>query len=192
MCYHPLFSPPSDFFFCFATTPLRQSFCLSCFCLSFSLSEKAQCANVSTFLFICQSLEQRPAPSVYLHSAAPSAQLFSPLPFPLFQFFFSSFTSSHFLFPNSIFYCPHSDHAILSHLFYTALLRSLHLNSSPLPSQFHFLHHSCFTHVLTLSLRPHPPSPSPPALVHGSWHFHWSNIMTFPVLATTSASSFLA
>lgn len=88
MCYHPLFSPPSDFFFCFATTPLRQSFCLSCFCLSFSLSEKAQCANVSTFLFICQSLEQRPAPSVYLHSAAPSAQLFSPLPFPLFQFFF--------------------------------------------------------------------------------------------------------
>lgn len=173
MCYHPLFSPPSDFFFCFATTPLRQSFCLSCFCLSFSLSEKAQCANVSTFLFICQSLEQRPAPSVYLHSAAPSAQLFSPLPFPLFQFFFSSSTSSHFLFPNSIFYCPHWDHAILSHLFYTALLRSLHLNSSPLPSQFHFLHHSCFTHVLTLSLRPHPLL----FMDHGtfigvtSWHF---------------------
>lgn len=177
MCYHPLFSPPSDFFFCFATTPLRQSFCLSCFCLSFSLSEKAQCANVSTFLFICQSLEQRPAPSVYLHSAAPSAQLFSPLPFPLFQFFFSSSTSSHFLFPNSIFYCPHSDHAILSHLF-IQLCCVLFIWIPPL---CHLNSIFCTILASPMSL-PYPSAPTPPPhpllfMDHGtfigvtSWHF---------------------
>lgn len=103
----------------------------------------------------------------------PIGTAFFAIALPPLSIFFSSSTSSHFLFPNSIFYCPHSDHAILSHLFYTALLRSLHLNSSPLPSQFHFLHHSCFTHVLTLSLRPHPLL----FMDHGtfigvtSWHF---------------------
>lgn len=190
MCYHPLFSPPSDFFFCFATTPLRQSFCLSCFCLSFSLSEKAQCANVSTFLFICQSLEQRPAPSVYLHSAAPSAQPFLPLPFPLFQFFFHLLHLPIFSSPTQSF-IARTQITPYFPIFFIQLCCVLFIWIPPL---CHLNSIFCTILASPMSLpypsAPTPPPPSPPALVHGSWHFHWSNIMTFPVLATTSASSF--
>lgn len=177
MCYHPLFSPPSDFFFCFATTPLRQSFCLSCFCLSFSLSEKAQCANVSTFLFICQSLEQRPAPSVYLHSAAPSAQLFSPLPFPLFQFFFHLLHLPIFSSPTQSF-IARTQITPYFPIFFIQLCCVLFIWIPPLCHLY-----SIFCTILTSPMSlPYPSAPTPPPhpllfMDHGtfigvtSWHF---------------------
>lgn len=161
----PLFSPPASLFSRYIS-------------LSFSLSELAQCANVSTLPFICQSPEQRPAPSVYLclHSAAPSALLCSSSPIPPLLKNPSSPPSYILFIPSSPPQSPIFPNPFLQLCCIPFLL------IAPLPSHFHFLHHSCFTHPLTLSLRPSS----------RSWimALHWSNTMTFPVLSTTSASRF--
>lgn len=180
MCLLPFFSPPSTFFFSLYLTPLLPSLppsrSLSVSLVSPSLSELARCANVSTLPFICQSPEQRPAPSVYLclHSAAPSPLLLSSSPPPLQKIPSILLPLLH---PNLPFSSPPSLTLIPPSSSSVAFL-----SFPPLPSHFHFLHHSCFTHPLTPSLRPSS----------RSWimALHWSNIMTFPVLSTTSASSF--
>lgn len=112
--------------------------------------------------FICQSPEQRPAPSVYLclHSAAPSALLSS------------SLASLH----------PFSSpllHQHPSHPFQLCCILSLHAPAFAIFT----LHHSCTTHPLSLS---------PLSLLSRSriMALHWSNIMTFLVLSTSSASFF--
>lgn len=192
MCLLPFSLLPQPFFSLYLAFPsspllLPQSFCLSCFSLSFSLSELARCANVSTLPFICQSPEQRPAPSVYLclHSAAPSALLFSsspphphPTPFSLLKT--PSFPPPYVLFiPSSP---PHSPHFHPPHPFLRlCCIPPLHISPSAIPLPF-------FTPFLL-----HPSThPAPAPLPSRSWimALHWSNIMTFPVLSTTSASSF--
>lgn len=136
--------------------------------LSFSLSELAQCANVSTLPFICQSPEQRPAPSVYLclHSAAPSALLSSPSPIPLFKKILPSLHPTSFSSP-------------LFHL--NLLFLSLPASLPPFPIPFccsvAFLSftsplcHPTSIFYTILASPIHSPSPSAPPLVHGSWHF---------------------
>lgn len=147
----PLFSPPS-----------RSLFCLSCFSLSFSLSELAQCANVSTLPFICQSPEQRPAPSVYLclHSTAPSAPLFSSSPSPLFSLFRKSFHPSSFSSPllhlNPPFSPPQSPTSSSRVAFFSLTHPLCHLTS-------------IFSAIPASPI--HSPHPHAPLLFHGSWHF---------------------
>lgn len=141
---------------------LLQSFCPSCFSLSFSLSELAQCANVSTLPFICQSPEQCPAPSVYLclYCAAPSALLFSSSPFPPS---FLSLENPSILHP----FYP---------LFSTSIPHFLHLNTLSFPlCCICFLHtplcHGTSIFYTILASPIHSPYPSANPLFHGSWHF---------------------